>query len=137
MATWPRLWKAAMQGLGYDPIVLPKKKDCSGANWFNSPRGTESPWRMGKRTGEFVKALEKVVGVKWAATPALFFFLMRKSTAHLDFPTWDLWPEQSSENPFFFYVQYAPMPGVASIFRASDRQAAYSWATVCPSRGAT
>ncbi|HYC56938.1 MAG TPA: arginine--tRNA ligase [Candidatus Binatia bacterium] len=75
------------------------------------------PVRMGKRTGEFIplRAVVDEVGNDLAR----FFFLSRKSDAHLDFDL-ELARRQTAENPVF-YVQYAHTR-IAGIFRqAAER----------------
>ncbi len=61
------------------------------------------PVTMSKRAGEFITLREVLEEVGSDATR--FFFLMRKSDAHMDFDL-DLAKKQAPENPVF-YVQYA------------------------------
>ncbi|MBD3348775.1 MAG: arginine--tRNA ligase [Candidatus Eisenbacteria bacterium] len=68
--------------------------------------------KMSKRAGTIVTLQELVDDV--GVDVAKFFFLMRKSSAHLDFDL-DLAREQTDENPVF-YVQYAHAR-VASLIR--------------------
>ena len=68
--------------------------------------------KMSKRAGNIVTLGELVDDV--GVDVAKFFFLMRKSSAHLDFDL-DLAREQTDENPVF-YVQYAHAR-VASLIR--------------------
>lgn len=68
--------------------------------------------KMSKRAGNIVTLRELVDDV--GVDVAKFFFLMRKSSAHLDFDL-DLAREQTDENPVF-YVQYAHAR-VASLIR--------------------
>ena len=75
------------------------------------------PVRMSKRAGEFITLRELVDEV--GADCAKFFFLMRSTSAHLDFDL-DLAKRQNDENPAY-YVQYAHAR-IASILRfAADR----------------
>ncbi|MFH1501679.1 MAG: arginine--tRNA ligase [Candidatus Eisenbacteria bacterium] len=75
--------------------------------------------KMSKRAGNIVTLRELVDDV--GVDVAKFFFLMRKSSAHLDFDL-DLAREQTDENPVF-YVQYAHAR-VASLIRfAADKGA--------------
>lgn len=68
--------------------------------------------KMSKRAGNIVSLRELVGDV--GLDVAKFFFLMRKSSAHLDFDL-DLARQQTDENPVF-YVQYAHAR-VASLIR--------------------
>jgi arginyl-tRNA synthetase len=73
--------------------------------------------KMSKRAGEFVTLAELVDEV--GRDPARFFFLMRRTNAHLDFDL-DLAKAQSEENPCF-YVQYAHAR-IAQILANAARQ---------------
>ena len=90
--------KAAMEALGHDPETLELKI----VQQVNLLRSGEKA-KMSKREGRLVSMEELIdeVGVDVAR----FFFLMRKTSAHLDFDL-DLAKEQSDENPVY-YVQYA------------------------------
>jgi len=68
--------------------------------------------KMSKRAGEFVTLSDLIEEV--GADAAKYFFLMRSTSAHLDFDL-DLAREQSSENPCY-YVQYAHAR-IASVLR--------------------
>jgi arginyl-tRNA synthetase len=70
------------------------------------------PVKMSKRAGEFVTLRDLVEDV--GADCARFFFLLRSTSAHLDFDL-DLARRQNDENPAF-YVQYAHAR-IASILR--------------------
>jgi arginyl-tRNA synthetase len=72
---------------------------------------------MSKRAGEFVTLGELLDDV--GKDPARFFFLMRRTNAHLDFDL-ELAKQQSEENPCF-YVQYAHAR-VAQILANAARQ---------------
>ena len=72
---------------------------------------------MSKRAGEFVTLEELVQEV--GPDPARFFFLMRRTNAHLDFDL-DLATAQTEENPCF-YVQYAHAR-IAQILANARRQ---------------
>src|SRR5262249_3223736 len=75
------------------------------------------PVRMSKRAGEFTTLRDLMDEV--GADGAKFFFLLRSTSAHLDFDL-DLAKRQNDENPAF-YVQYAHAR-IASILRyAAER----------------
>ena len=99
--------RASLQALGYDPaalrVVLVQMVSLSRDG---------VPVRMGKRTGEFITLRDVLNEV--GADLARFFFLSRKSDAHLDFDL-ELARRQTAENPVF-YVQYAHTR-IAGIFR--------------------
>jgi arginyl-tRNA synthetase len=107
----PRM-QAAAQALGF------------GADWLevlivqqvNLLRGGQ-PVKMSKRAGEFVTLGELVAEV--GSDPARFFFLMRRTNAHLDFDL-ELARAQTEENPCF-YVQYAHAR-IAQILANAARQ---------------
>ncbi len=107
----PRV-RSSIQALGHDParfaVLL--------VQMVNLTRDGE-PVRMGKRTGTFITLKEVVDEV--GADLARFFFLMRKSDAHLDFDL-ELARRQSAENPVF-YVQYA-YTRIAGIFRQATEK---------------
>lgn len=102
----PRV-RAALQALGFDPaalrVVLVQMVSLSRDG---------VPVRMGKRTGEFITLRDVLDEV--GPDLARFFFLSRKSDAHLDFDL-ELARRQTAENPVF-YVQYAHTR-IAGIFR--------------------
>lgn len=105
----PRM-KAAMEALGYDPNALELKI----VQQVNLLQGGEKA-KMSKREGRLVSMKELIgeVGVD----AARFFFLMRKTSAHLDFDL-DLATAQSDENPVY-YVQYAHAR-ICSILRHAE-----------------
>jgi len=72
---------------------------------------------MGKREGEFVTLREVMEEV--GVDACRFFFLERKSDAHLNFDL-DLAKEQSNKNPVY-YVQYAHAR-ICSIFRKAEEK---------------
>jgi arginyl-tRNA synthetase len=73
--------------------------------------------KMSKRAGEFITLRDLMDDI--GADGAKFFFLLRSTSAHLDFDL-DLARRQNDENPAF-YVQYAHAR-IASLLRfASDR----------------
>ncbi|HEY3216582.1 MAG TPA: arginine--tRNA ligase [Candidatus Eisenbacteria bacterium] len=76
-----------------------------------------APVKMSKRSGEFItlRDLMEEVGTDCAK----FFFLLRSTSAHLDFDL-DLAKRQSDENPAY-YVQYAHAR-IASILRFADER---------------
>lgn len=107
--------KGSLKALGYDPerlrVVLVQMVSLSRDG---------VPVRMGKRTGEFITLRDVLDEV--GADLARFFFLSRKSDAHLDFDL-ELARRQTAENPVF-YVQYAHTR-IAGIFRqAAEKQVA-------------
>jgi arginyl-tRNA synthetase len=73
--------------------------------------------KMSKRAGEFITLTDLIEDV--GADAAKFFFLMRSTSAHLDFDL-DLAREQSSDNPAY-YVQYAHAR-VASLVRVAGEK---------------
>jgi arginyl-tRNA synthetase len=93
----PRM-QAAAQALGFGAAWL----EVLIVQQVNLHRGGQ-PAMMSKRTGVFVTLAELVDEV--GPDPARFFFLMRRSNAHLDFDL-DLARAQTEDNPCF-YVQYA------------------------------
>ena len=109
----PRM-KAAVKALGYDPHTL-ELRIVQQVNLLQS--GEKA--KMSKREGHLVSMEELVneVGVDVAR----FFFLMRKTSAHLDFDI-DLAKEQSDENPVY-YVQYAHAR-ICSILRHAEESGA-------------
>ena len=72
---------------------------------------------MSKRMGQFITLRELMDDV--GADGAKFFFLMRSTSAHLDFDM-DLAKQQSDENPAF-YVQYAHARIASVICYAAER----------------
>jgi arginyl-tRNA synthetase len=107
--------RAALQALGFDPgalrVVLVQMVSLSRDG---------VPVRMGKRTGEFITLRDVLNEV--GPDLARFFFLSRKSDAHLDFDL-ELARRQTAENPVF-YVQYAHTR-IAGIFRqAAEKEIA-------------
>jgi len=102
----PRM-KAALQALGLEPDFL----EVMIVQQVNL-RSKGAPVKMSKRAGEFVTLRELMDDV--GADSAKFFFLMRSTSAHLDFDL-DLARTQNDENPAF-YVQYAHAR-IASIVR--------------------
>lgn len=89
--------RAALKALGYDDAILKVIFIQLVALLRNG-----APVPMGKREGEFVTLRQVMdeVGVD----ACRFFFLMRKSDAHLDFDL-ELAKSQAPENPVY-YVQY-------------------------------
>jgi arginyl-tRNA synthetase len=102
----PRM-KAALQALGLEPDFL----EVMIVQQVNL-RSQGAPVKMSKRAGEFVTLRELMDDV--GADCAKFFFLMRSTSAHLDFDL-DLARTQNDENPAY-YVQYAHAR-IASIVR--------------------
>ena len=105
----PRM-KAALEALGYDP----KSLELRIVQQVNLLQAGEKA-KMSKREGRLVSMEELIdeVGVDVAR----FFFLMRRTSAHLDFDI-DLAKEQSEENPVY-YVQYAHAR-ICSILRHAE-----------------
>ncbi len=105
----PRL-KAALSALSFPSDKL----EVLIVQWVTFHRGGEKIG-MSKRGGEFVTMdeLMEEVGVD----AARFFFLMRKTSAHLDFDL-DLAKKKSEENPVY-YVQYAHAR-ISSILRFAE-----------------
>ena len=107
----PRM-QAAAQALGYGPEWL----EVLIVQQVNLLRAGQ-PVKMSKRAGEFVTLGELLDDV--GTDPARFFFLMRRTNAHLDFDL-ELAKQQTEENPCF-YVQYAHAR-VAQILSNAARQ---------------
>ena len=109
----PRM-KAAIEALGQDPealkVILIQ---------FVTLLRDGKPVGMSTRSGTFTTLREVIDEV--GADVARFFFLMRKSDAHLEFDL-DLAKRHSNENPVY-YVQYANAR-IESIFR-SAREAGF------------
>jgi arginyl-tRNA synthetase len=107
----PRV-RAGLQALGFEPgalrVVLVQMVSLSRDG---------VPVRMGKRTGEFITLRDVLNEV--GPDLARFFFLSRKSDAHLDFDL-ELARRQTAENPVF-YVQYAHTR-IAGIFRQAEEK---------------
>ncbi len=107
----PRM-QAAVEALGYGREWL----EVLIVQQVNLLRGGQ-PAKMSKRAGEFVTLDDMVAEV--GRDPARFFFLMRRTNAHLDFDL-DLARAQTEENPCF-YVQYAHAR-IAQILANARRQ---------------
>jgi len=104
--------KAALEALGLEPDFL----EVIIVQQVNLLSGGE-PVKMSKRAGEFITLRDLMDEV--GADCAKFFFLLRSTSAHLDFDL-DLAKQQNDENPTY-YVQYAHAR-IASILRfASER----------------
>uniref|UniRef100_A0A832I1T9 Arginine--tRNA ligase n=1 Tax=Eiseniibacteriota bacterium TaxID=2212470 RepID=A0A832I1T9_UNCEI len=104
--------KAALVMLGIEPDFL----EVLIVQQVNLLAGGQ-PVKMSKRAGEFVSLRDLMEEV--GADCAKFFFLMRSTSAHLDFDL-DLAKRQNDENPAF-YVQYAHAR-IASLLRyAAER----------------
>lgn len=93
----PRL-KAAVHALGYDPASL-NVIIVQLATIFRNGK----PVQMSTRRGQYITLREVLDEVGLDA--ARFFFLMRRTSSHLDFDL-DVAKKQTSENPVY-YVQYA------------------------------
>ncbi len=89
---------AALQALGLEPDFL----EVLIVQQVNLLAGGQ-PVKMSKRAGEFITLRDLMDDV--GADCAKFFFLLRGTSAHLDFDL-DLAKQQNDENPAF-YVQYA------------------------------
>ena len=104
--------KAALDALGLEPDFL----EVIIVQQVNLLAGGE-PVKMSKRAGEFITLRDLMDEV--GPDCAKFFFLLRSTSAHLDFDL-DLAKQQNDENPTY-YVQYAHAR-IASILRfASER----------------
>ena len=99
--------KAALEALGLEPDFL-EVLIVQQVNLLSQG----APVKMSKRAGEFVTLRELMDDV--GADCAKFFFLLRSTSAHLDFDL-DLARTQNDENPAY-YVQYAHAR-IASILR--------------------
>src|SRR4029077_5964455 len=107
----PRM-KAALLALGLEPDFL-EVLIVQQVNLLANGQ----PVKMSKRAGEFVTLRDLMDDV--GADCAKFFFLMRSTSAHLDFDL-DLARRQNDENPAF-YVQYAHAR-IASILRYAEER---------------
>ena len=107
----PRM-KAALLALGLEPDFL----EVLIVQQVNLLSGGQ-PVKMSKRAGEFITLRELMEDV--GADCAKFFFLMRSTSAHLDFDL-DLARRQNDENPAY-YVQYAHARIAALLRFAADR----------------
>ena len=104
--------KAALAALGFEPTFL----EVLIVQQVNLLSGGQ-PVRMSKREGEFITLRDLMEDV--GPDCAKFFFLLRSTSAHLDFDL-DLAKRQNDENPAY-YVQYAHAR-IASILRfAAER----------------
>ncbi|MBI5374524.1 MAG: arginine--tRNA ligase [Candidatus Schekmanbacteria bacterium] len=105
----PRM-KSVIEAMGYDPSTF-RVLLIQMVNLMRQGK----PVAMGKREGEFVTMREVLdeVGVD----ACRYFFLERKSDAHLNFDL-DLAREQSNKNPVY-YVQYAHAR-IASVLRKAE-----------------
>jgi arginyl-tRNA synthetase len=99
--------QAALTALGYEPDFL----EVLIVQQVNLLSGGQ-PVKMSKRAGEFITLRDLMDDV--GPDCAKFFFLMRSTSAHLDFDL-DLAKQQNDENPAY-YVQYAHAR-IASILR--------------------
>ena len=104
--------KAALLAMGLEPdffevLIVQQVNLVSGGQ----------PVKMSKRAGEFVTLRDLMDDV--GADCAKFFFLMRSTSAQLDFDL-DLAKRQNDENPAF-YVQYAHAR-IASILRYAEER---------------
>jgi len=108
----PRM-KAALQALGVEPDFL----DVLIVQQVNLLSGGE-PVKMSKRAGEFITLRDLMDEV--GSDCAKFFFLLRSTSAHLDFDL-DLAKRQNDENPAY-YVQYAHARIVSLLRFAAERE---------------
>ena len=104
--------KAAMSALGQEPDFL----EVLIVQQVNLMSGGQ-PVRMSKRAGEFITLRDLMDEV--GPDCAKFFFLMRSTSAHLDFDL-DLAKRQNDENPAY-YVQYAHAR-IVSILRFAEEK---------------
>jgi arginyl-tRNA synthetase len=105
--------RAALEALGLEPEFL----EVLIVQQVNLMSGGQA-YKMAKRAGLFITLRDLMDDV--GADCAKFFFLMRSTSAHLDFDL-DLARRQNDENPAY-YVQYAHAR-IASVLRyARERQ---------------
>jgi arginyl-tRNA synthetase len=114
----PRL-KAALLALGLEPDFL----EVLIVQQVNLLSGGQ-PVKMSKRAGEFITLRDLMDEV--GADCAKFFFLLRSTSAHLDFDL-SLARQQNDENPAY-YVQYAHAR-IASVLRYAEERG------LAPARG--
>jgi arginyl-tRNA synthetase len=107
----PRM-KAALLALGLEPDFL----EVITVQQINLLSKGE-PVKMSKRAGEFVTLRDLMDDV--GADCAKFFFLMRSTSAHLDFDL-DLARTRNDENPAY-YVQYAHARIASTLRYAAER----------------
>jgi arginyl-tRNA synthetase len=107
----PRM-KAAMQALGH-PAESFRVLIAQQVNLFEAGE----PVAMSKRAGKFVTMADLVAEV--GKDVARFFFLMRATSAHLDFDL-DLARKHTEDNPVY-YVQYA-FARICSILRKAGEE---------------
>ena len=109
--------KAGLAALGLEPDFLEVLIVQQVNLWQTGADGRREQVKMSKRHGRLVTLRDLMEDV--GADCAKFFFLMRSSSAHLDFDL-DVARRQNDENPAF-YVQYAHAR-IASILRyAAER----------------
>jgi len=105
--------QAALRAVGLEPdfleVLIVQQVNLMK---FDPAAGHSVPYKMSKRAGEFITLRDLIEEV--GADCAKFFFLMRSTSAHLDFDL-DLARQQNDENPAY-YVQYAHAR-IASILR--------------------
>ncbi len=104
--------KAALAALGLAPGFLEVLIVQQVNLWQTGADGRREQVKMSKRRGRLVTLRDLVEDV--GADCAKFFFLMRSTSAHLDFDL-DVARQQNDENPAY-YVQYAHAR-IASILR--------------------
>ncbi|MEW6517535.1 MAG: arginine--tRNA ligase [candidate division FCPU426 bacterium] len=110
----PRM-KAAMQALGHPPEAF-RVLIAQQVNLFEAGQ----PVAMSKRAGKFVTMADLVREV--GRDVARFFFLMRATSAHLDFDL-DLARKHTEDNPVY-YVQYAYARICSILSKAADENLA-------------
>ncbi len=104
--------KASIEALGHKPIDL-SVVIVQLATIFRNGQEIQ----MSTRRGQYITLREVLDEV--GADAARFFFLMRRTSSHLDFDL-EIAKKQSAENPVF-YVQYA-YARICSILRSSSEQ---------------
>ncbi len=104
--------RASLMALGYEEDFL----EVVIVQQVNLLSGGQ-PVKMSKRAGEFISLRDLMDDV--GADCAKFFFLMRSTSAHLDFDL-DLARRQNDENPAY-YVQYAHARTASVLRYAAER----------------
>ncbi len=115
--------QAALAALGHEPNFL----EVLIVQQVNLLSGGQ-PVKMSKRAGEFITLRDLMEEV--GADCARFFFLMRSTSAHLDFDL-DLAKRQNDENPAY-YVQYAHARIAAILRFAAEKGLAPAYGVALP-----
>lgn len=123
--------KAALAALGMEPDFLEVLIVQQVNLWQTGADGGREQVKMSKRRGRLVTLRDLMEDV--GPDCAKFFFLMRSTSAHLDFDL-DMARRQNDENPAY-YVQYAHAR-IASIVRYAGERGLVPAATAAPRLGA-